>query len=200
MLFRSASRASRCQQPGAVSPSASALGGLRGGLAERSSHCTRALARATDADVDPDRRAWHLAEATAGPDENVATELERAVGRAESRGGLAAAGAFLERALRPRNTDLSSATGRPRPLNRPSRACDSGAGLAVGRRVGAGCPHGETQGSARHSRETGLPPAGNSRPARMVAPRLFSARSEIRSATREATSRLRAPGAARYER
>jgi len=75
----------------------------------------RALAAATDPELDPDRRAWHRAHAVARPDEDVATELERSAERARARGGLAAAAAFLER----------SAALTPDPPRRARRALEA---------------------------------------------------------------------------
>src|SRR5262249_35432240 len=92
--------AARAIEPGARARSTHALD--RSALSRGAEPSERravhlALAHSTAPDLGPDRRAWHRAHATPTPDEAVAAELARSADRAQRRGGLAAAAAFLQR-------------------------------------------------------------------------------------------------------
>ena len=93
----------------------------------------QALAEVTDPGVEPDRRAWHRAQATVLPDEDVAADLERSAGRAQARGGLLAAAAFLEQAavLTPEPARRAQRELAAASVKRDAGALDAALGLLV---------------------------------------------------------------------
>ena len=96
----------------------------RSASADERQEVHRALAEVTDGDVDPDRRAWHRAQAALLPDEAIAAELEQSAARAQYRGGLLAAAALLERAA---SLTPDPARRAERQLAAAWRKCDGGA-------------------------------------------------------------------------
>jgi hypothetical protein len=110
----------------------------RSGSVQERRDVHRAIAEVTDPEFDPDRRAWHWAHAAPGQDEDLAEELERSAGRAQARGGLAAAAAFLEQAalLTPEPARRAQRLLAAARAKRKSGALDAALGLLVAAKAG----------------------------------------------------------------
>ena len=146
----------------------------------------------SDPEADADRRAWHRALAAAGPDEDVAAELERSAGRAQARGGVAATAAFLQRAV----------ALTPDPARRRRARAGRRAGEPSGRRVRRGsraARHGGGRSARRAAARADRAAAGRGRvrlAARQHRPGVVAPRREAHRATGRATRARRLPRSA----
>ena len=102
----------------------------------------RALASVLNGESEADRRAWHHAAATVGPDPAVANELDQAAQRARKRSGFAAASLAFERAAALTSNERqrvasSDRGGGERVVRGPSRAGGDVAHASPAARFGA---------------------------------------------------------------
>ena len=177
--------------------------------------------RPPTAGTDPDRRAWHRARATPGPDEEVAAELERSAGRAQARGGVAAAAAFLQRAVEltvdparraGRALAAAQASSRPARSRRRSGWGDGRGGpLDELQRARADLLRGHVAFASSHGSEAAAAAAASGQPARAARPRArprdlprrLGRRGARRATSREAAASARSaapPGRCRRRR